>query len=112
MVGPFDPRLKRPRTARKKAGIHLNSTLLPASFPDQSFSSIMPAKGEMEAWRGERLKQALLSEQLFCRLRTSCSQLGESNHTSPHPHFGLALQGRTQMATGALETLRTIPGSS
>lgn len=59
MVGPFDPRLKRPRTARKKAGIHLNPLYSLPPSQTKSFSSIMPAKGEMEAWRGERLKQAL-----------------------------------------------------
>ena len=59
MVGPLNPRPKRPRTARKKAGIHLNplSSLPPSQT--KSFNSIFPAKGEMEAWRGERLKQAL-----------------------------------------------------
>lgn len=58
-MGPLHPRPERPKTARKKAGINLKAlSSLPPPQP-QSFNSIFPAKGEMEAWRGERLKQAL-----------------------------------------------------
>lgn len=59
MLAPLSPRSKRLKTARKKAGRHLNSlSSLPLSQTN-SLNSIFPAKGEMEAWRGERLKQAL-----------------------------------------------------
>lgn len=55
MLASLSPRPKRPKTA-KKTGIHLNplSSLTPSQT--NSFNSIFPAKGEMEAWRGERLK--------------------------------------------------------
>lgn len=59
MLASLSPGPKRPKTAKKKTCIHLNPlSPLPPSQTN-SFNSIFPAKGEMEAWRGERLKQAL-----------------------------------------------------
>lgn len=59
MLAPLSPIPKRSKTAKKRTGIYLNPlSFLPPSQTN-SFHSIFPDKGEMDAWRGVRLKQAL-----------------------------------------------------
>lgn len=55
VLAPLSPRPKRPKTAGRQGFISIHSP--PCLHPRPI--ALTPFKGVMEAWRGERLKQAL-----------------------------------------------------